>query len=198
VIRVPPLQISTFNVRIVGDAELVVHKFSEKTKKEIADKQQKVGTKPRAAKNPAQEYEDARYKLSDGGDGFPAIAFKKAAVSACRNLPYPPMTLARGAFHITGAGGPTGEFVRIVDAKDHACKPHMRTDMVRLPSGTSDIRYRPGYWPWFAELRIRFNTDVLSPDEIVNLINLSGFAVGVGEGRTEKNKDWGFFHVEVV
>jgi hypothetical protein len=74
----------------------------------------------------------------------------------------------------------------------------MREDMVRVGMGTADLRYRASFWPWSAIVRVRFNANVLSAAQIVNLFNTAGFAVGIGEWRMEKDGQSGSFHVATL
>jgi hypothetical protein len=53
--------------------------------------------------------------------------------------------------------------------------------MVRVGMGTADIRYRGEFKTWSATVTVRYNARVLSADQVVNLFNTAGFAVGVGE-----------------
>ncbi|KKL87021.1 hypothetical protein LCGC14_1938870, partial [marine sediment metagenome] len=115
--------------------------------------------------------------------GFPAIAFKKAAVDACSHVDGLTKVLARGGFHVVG---------EMVEIKG---KPRMREDMVRIAMGTADIRYRGEFPEWSCTLSIRHNPNVLSAEQIINLFNVAGFAVGIGEGRPQKDQSWGMFHV---
>ena len=51
---IPAIEISTFELTLVGDSPLIVHAWSEKAKREILDKQMKVAkTKVRSVRNPA-------------------------------------------------------------------------------------------------------------------------------------------------
>ena len=53
---IPAIEISTFELTLVGDSPLIVHAWSEKAKKEILDKQMKVAkTKVRSIRNPAAD-----------------------------------------------------------------------------------------------------------------------------------------------
>ncbi len=183
-IILPQIEIQRIKIKIIGDSPLIVHKWSEKAKKEMLDKQMKAAKTGKAAKDPKKDFEDSLYKHPDGGWGFPAIAFKSAAVSACRFVDGIPMTVARGAFHVEG------EFVKL-----KGDDPIMREDMVRIGMGTADLRYRGEFTNWTCEIPIAFNTHALSKEQIVNLFNLAGFGVGVGEWRPEKNGSNGRFHV---
>lgn len=183
VIEIPPVVIRTMPIRIVGDSPLISHKWSDKAKQMMLDKQMGKAVPKKAPKDPEQEYRDSLYEHPDGGYGFPSVAFKAAAVSACRSVDGIKMTEARAAFHVPG------ELVKIDGT------PEMREDMVRIGMGTADIRYRGEFKQWSATLLIRFNENVLTPSQIVNLFNVAGFGVGVGEWRPEKDGSYGMFHV---
>lgn len=183
-IEIPRIELGYLEILLIGDSPLIMHKWSEKAKKEMLDKQMKVAKKGREAKDPEQDYQDCIYYDSDGDFAFPSVAFKNAAVSACRFTDGTKMTVARGAFHVEG------EFVKIKDTK-----PNPREDMVRVGMGTADIRYRAEFKGWTANVRLAYNKHALSSAQIVNLFNLAGFGVGVGEWRPEKNGQFGRFHV---
>jgi len=186
VIELKKIDIRKIDVVLVGDSPLIVHAWSAKAKKEMLDKQMKKAKTAKSAKNPEQDYEEAFYRLENGKPGFPTIAFKAAAVSAGgRFSDGLKMTELRGAFHIEG------ELVEI-----HG-KPTMREDMVRVGMGAADIRYRPEFKLWKVVLPIRYNADAVSIEQIVNLFNLAGFGVGVGEWRPERDGLFGMFHVAV-
>jgi hypothetical protein len=183
-IEIPSIELGRLEIKLVGDSPLIMHKWSEKAKKQMLDKQMKVATRGREAKDPEQDFKDCIYHHPDGGYGFPSIAFKNAAVSACRFTDGTKMTVARGAFHVEG------EYVKIEDAE-----PMPREDMVKIAMGTSDIRYRAEFQGWTAKVRVTYNTRVLSAAQIINLFNLAGFGVGVGEWRPERDGQFGRFHV---
>jgi hypothetical protein len=183
-IKIPKIAIGHLEITLVGDSPLICHKWSEKAKKEMLDKQMKAATEGKAAKDPQRDYEESLYVLPGGGGyGFPCVAFKDAAVSACRFSEGITMTIARGAFHVVG------ELAKIDG------EPSMREDMVRIGMGTADIRYRGQFEKWRVTVMITYNKSALSPQQIVNLFKIAGFGVGVGEWRPEKNGSYGRFHV---
>jgi hypothetical protein len=175
-------------VTVKGKTPLIVHKFSEKARKQMAEKQAGAARMKKAPKVPEEEFRNALYVFRDNPKkyGLPAVSFKKAMVNACRHVDGMPMTVARGAFHVYGDG--KGE-----DGRDlveiHGSEPVMRTDMVRLESGVADIRYRPEFTDWQCHLRIEFLNTSITVAEVANLLNVAGFAVGVGENRPEKSGD---------
>ena len=77
----------------------------------------------------------------------------------------------------------------------HGSEPRKREDMVRIGMGTADIRYRGEFWPWWVTIEVKHNANLLSAEQIVNLFNTSGFGVGVGEWRPERDGQFGRFHV---
>lgn len=184
-INLPPLEIEVITVKLVGDSPLISHAWSEKSKKEMRDKQMKKAKSAKEAKDPEREFRESLYLHPDGGYGFPSIAFKMAAVDACSHVGDITKVLARGAFHVIG------EFVKIEG------EPTMREDMVRIGMGTADLRYRGEFKTWSATLKVRYNKRVLSSEQIVNLFNTGGFAIGIGEWRPQKDGAFGMYHVEI-
>lgn len=184
VVELKRIRIERINLEIEGDSSLIVHAWSAKAKKEMLDKQMKKAKTAKEAKDPQRDYEEAFYRLPDGKPGFPTIAFKQAAVSAGGRFSEGlKMTELRGAFFIDG---------ELAEIKG---KPNMREDMVRVGMGTADIRYRPEFKEWKVTLPIKYNADKISLEQLVNLFNLAGFGVGVGEWRPEKDGQYGMFHV---
>jgi|GEM_PF-1154465 len=172
--------ISTITVE--GVTPLVVKRFDEKSKSAMRTKQTGGAIRPRDPKVAKEEFERARHRLSDGSDGFPALAFKKAAVAGARSLPGITMTAARGLFFVLPDDRKTG-LVRLMLQGE----PVMREDAVRNADGTADLRYRPEYWPWAARLRILYSARTVTVEQIVSLLNAGGFHCGVGELRPEKS-----------
>lgn len=202
ILEIKPINLQRMTVRVVGE-RLITHKFSEKSKKEMQDKQKKTTkTKKRPLRKPESEFRHALYWLGKNGQGvkcgkdvtkhkygfgFPAVAFKAATVGACRSVDGLAMTELRGWFHIIG------EFVKI-----ESKPPVMRTDTVRIGKGSTDLRYRPEFGKWHADLNIQFNADLLTAEQLINMVNIGGFSMGVGERRpSQKCADtFGMYHVE--
>jgi hypothetical protein len=198
-IELPPLAIQLMEVTVVGDSPLIVHAWSEKAKKEMLGKQMKTAKQAKEAKDPRADFESSLYRLGDGY-GFPSIGFKAAAVTACTSVAGITKVAARQAFHILGEdidikGAFEGTKARVNLVRINGGAPSMREDMVRVGMGTADLRYRGEFADWHAKLLVRYNANVLSESQILNIINVAGFAVGVGEWRPEKDGMSGMFHV---
>lgn len=198
VIQLPQLLIKLMKITLVGDSELVTHKWPEKAKKEMLDKQMKKAKQGKKAKDPFMDYVESMYwitkmpkkpthaDIKKAKFGVRSVSFKSAAVNACSHVDGITKVEARGAFHIEG---------ELVEIKGSS--PHMREDMVRIGMGVADLRYRGGFSKWECDLPIRYNANVISPEQIANLFNTAGFAMGIGEMRPQKSGDsFGMFHVK--
>lgn len=186
VIDIPPIEIRAYRLRLVGISPLIMHAWSQKVLRDIADKQGGRARDKKAPKDPQADYEGAFYRLPNGNPGFPTLAFKSAAVSAARQVEGITMTFLRGTFHTVG------------DLVEVEGTPHMRMDTVRVGMGTADLRYRPEFTEWAVSLVIRLNVRSLTLEQLVHLFKQAGFSVGVGDWRPEKNGRYGMFDVVAV
>lgn len=205
ILEIPPLEIKTVRLRIVGESPLMTHKWSEKATRQMEDDQQQKARQRKAAKVPEQEFQAAIYRLPDGTAGLPAAAFKKAIVTAATHVDGITKTFLRTAFHVIGAAvvpvnGKAGELRPTDLVRIDGSDPVMRTDMVRIGTmtKTADVRYRPEWAEWACDVTVRYNARSLSLEQLVHLFNLAGFGVGVGEWRPERDGMHGLFHVESV
>lgn len=199
-IELPRLDIRMMDVTVVGDSPLIVHSWSEKAKREMLGKQMKSAKGAKEAKDPRADFESSLYRLGDDAFGFPSIGFKAAAVTACTSVAGITKVAARQAFHILGEdvdvrGAFEGTSARQNLVRIEGRPPTMREDMVKVGMGTADLRYRGEFADWYAVLSVRYNANVLSESQILNIINVAGFAVGVGEWRPERDGMSGMFHV---
>ena len=105
-------------------------------------------------------------------------------MTACTSIGSVTKVAARQAFHVEG------EMVEIIGPP-----PSMREDVARVGMGTADLRYRGEFTPWSVELTVKFNSGLMSAEQVVNLFETAGFAVGVGEWRPERDGPFGRFHV---
>lgn len=180
---IPAIKVKRIQITLIGASPLICHAWSAKAKREILDKQMKKAKTAKGAKDPKQDFLDSLYPYPKGGFGFPCVAFKAAAVGACRFSDGMKMTTARGAFHVVG------ELAKIEG------EPSPREDMVRVGMGTADIRCRGEFREWRTTLTVDYNSDAISPAQIVNLFNIAGFGIGVGEWRPERDGSYGRFKV---
>ena len=208
IIEIKPINIVTTTVRIAGDTPLIMHRWSEKAKRMILEKQmKKTKSSAKEAKNPVEDFIESIYwmegKPSEYTEeafdescrngarfGFPVTAIKQATISsAYRNGITKDMASLRGAFFIAGEGSEL-----LAEVKGSA--PTMREDMVRVGMGVADIRFRGEFANWYMDLQVSYNANgAYTLDQIINLINIGGFSCGIGEWRPEKDGNYGMYHV---
>jgi hypothetical protein len=188
-------------VPIIGTAPLIVHAWSEKAKRKMLDAQ--MGKRnPKEARVPEEEYMAAYYYLPDpdrgegevGRTGFPILAFKAATVGAARYYGRDvKMTELRQFLFFDGELDIKGDQKL---AEIHG-ESYMREDVARLSgAGSTEMRFRPCYREWTAELSIMYVQPALTRESVLSLIDAGGMGVGVGEWRPEKRGDFGTYMVD--
>lgn len=207
-IEIRPLEIKTVNIRIVGDAPLIVHAWSEKAKRMILEKQmKKTKTKAKEERDPFDDFINSMYWLEGKPEestpdafeeavrngakwGFPVGAIKQAANSAAYRMGWVKNQMElRGSYFLKTDYGEMAEI--------KGCIPVMREDMVRVGMGSADIRYRGEFKDWYMDFELQYNASgSMTLEQIINCINAGGFACGIGEWRPEKDGSFGTYHVE--
>jgi hypothetical protein len=203
-LQVPALELGQCEIEIVGTTSLLVHNFSEKSRRQMAEKQQQVPTNKKEKRDPDGDYFGAMYVIS--GDprkdqpntkksvsskkakavhGVPAVGFKKSMIRGAK-MAGAVMTDTRCAFHIFGDPA-----TNLVPIDFDECRFH--EGIVRLQGKTADLRYRPEYINWSCKLRIQFNVRLIGVDQLVNLLRNAGFGVGLCEHRPECDGMHGMF-----
>ena len=175
---------------IIGTSPLIQHKWSEKAKREMKEKHAGKKTKTRAVRDPEAEFQAACYLDDNGEFGLPLMAFKNSLISAAHKDIGIEKTLVRKAFFIKSADS---GLVHKMDCSE----PVMREDMVRVGAGSADIRYRPEFRQWKSTISCEVDGQLLTADDVINLVNRAGFGVGIGEWRPEKSGEFGRFEVDM-
>jgi hypothetical protein len=177
---------------IKGTAPLVINKFSAKAK-EMMMATQMAGSTAKSRKNrEAKDFEDlfngARHVSTEGWDGIHAASFRNAAISACRAAGFV-MTKAKLAIFVEPDGFDADDFTPLVRITEG--EPQMVVSPCRNASGVIDLRPRPTYMPWAANLRIRYDAGILTAEDVANLMHRVGMQVGIGEGRPDSKQSAG-------
>lgn len=200
-VEIQPPNFKAITLRMEGSAPLMLHKFSEKMRKQIEEKQTATSktTTKRAPKDYAAEFHAARYLDSKKRDGVPAGAIRAAMIAACRTLDGLPMTKAKGAFFVVAQAHDVTDGTPLVLIQG---KPKHDTRPVRLESGVADMRNRPRYDDWACEITIQYDADMLSASDVANLLARAGAQVGIGElrpqGPNSYGGDFGTWHVKTA
>lgn len=197
IITIPGVKTATLKTLVIGTSLLVCHKFSEKAKNMILAKHMGEASSGRELKVPKDNYNAARYRLSDGTDGIPAGGVKACIVKGFSKETGVAMTKGKGAIRVL-ADDPTTNNVRIICPHE----PTMREDVVRNESGVVDIRHRPEYWPWALFLKIDYLPEVASQKRVLQAIAMAGFREGLCEWRpgapSSLSGTWGAFRMATV
>ena len=199
-ITIPPVNMKTIAVPIVGTAPYGQHAFSAKARNMMLAAQMTSAKKkkkdPRAVD---AEMNGAIHRASEGWIGIPASAFRSAMVSACRLVGFQ-MTRAKISVFVEqdGLDASDGQpLVRLI-----ADEPERSEMAVRLETGVASIAIRPLWREWGAVVRVRYDADQFTASDVVNLLDRAGQQVGIGEGRPDSRKStglgWGMFEVDAA
>jgi hypothetical protein len=196
-ITAPKMEI--IEIEVKGTAPLVVNKFSQKAREQMKAKQEagkRRATKAKDAKDFQQCFNDARHIAEKGWDGVPAATFRKAMVDACRLVGFP-MTKAKIGFMVEAEGIDRDEgtgLVKIISDDE----PEYSELLVRNETGVADIRPRPMWRKWGAKVRIKYDSDMFTAEDMCNLLLRAGVQCGICEGRPSSKSGgmgWGLFEI---
>lgn len=216
VVEIKPLHIDTVPVKIIGDSPLIVHAWSEKAKRMMLETQTKATkTKAKPVRDPYDDFIQSMYwidkkptestpaafeeAVKNGAKwGFPVIAIKMAANSAAYRAEWVKNQMElRGSYFLTSFYKDKTESGDLAVIENSI--PEMREDMVRVGMGSADLRYRAEFKNWTMQFNLSYNASGnLTLEQIMNCINLGGYACGIGEWRPEKDGDFGRFHIETI
>jgi len=200
-LTITPPKFQTAEFRIIGVAPYVQNKFSAKARHMMRASQEAGSTgkkgKKKEPKNFQAAYEAAMHKSGDGWWGIPAPAFRNGCISACRMCGFQ-MTKAKLSVFCEADGFDADDgtpLVRITKGK-----PEYSEMAVRNETGVADIRPRPMWREgWEAVVRMRFDADQFTLDDMASLMMRAGMQVGIGEGRPDSRKSagmgWGVFKI---
>lgn len=188
-IEIKPIVASKISFWIRGTSPLIQHAWSEKglgMMRMTATERKKV---PKVKRDPDAEASACCYRTDAGEIGIPLTAFKASLIGAAHKDFGLEKTLLRKAFFI-----PTTDSNRVVpmESDDYI----IREDIVRVGANQTDLRYRPEFRNWRVRIVAEIDAGLLTPTDIVTLVNRAGFSVGIGEWRPEKGGEYGRFEID--
>jgi hypothetical protein len=174
---------NTVEILLQGTAPLVVARFSKKVDlmMKMAQGTTAKSKKERSARDYDKEADDARYY---------------SMISACRLVGFK-MTLAKLSVFVEADGWDKQDGIPLVRVYG---KSETFTAHTRNATGVVDVRSRPMYRDWAIKLRVRFDADQFTAQDVYNLIARVGGQVGLCEGRPDSKSSagCGFGTFEVV
>lgn len=198
-VAIKAADIRTIQFNIKGTAPYVQARFSGKAMQAMMSKMAAGsvarGKKVREARDFDEDYRNAMHVSTEGWCGIPAGAFRQAMISACRLVGFK-MTLAKLSVFVAADGFDAVDGIPLIKLEG---KPE-RVDMaVRNATGVADIRVRPMWREWSAVVRVKYDSDQFTQDDVANLMQRVGMQVGIGEGRPDSRESaglgWGTFEL---
>lgn len=200
VVQAPNFKTAEFQV--VGSAPLVGNKFTSRSRADMKLKQEEGSTAKKGRKRDPKDftaiYEETIHRDAKGWAGIPAPAFRNAMISACKMVGFA-MTRAKMSVFVLADGNDADDGTPLV--KITKGSPKYSEHFVRNDSGVADIRPRP-MWDtgWEAVVRVRFDADQFTLQDVANLLTRAGMQVGIGAGRPDSKDSngmgWGLFDVK--
>lgn len=202
VIELKPLGVRQMEVTIVGDGDLVLNKMNDINKKELIDKRKnkaKDTEKPNMWEGvitsihwrdgkPSDMSEDGlRKALEENAPCITSFGLKKSFGDAVvRNEIDKYKTKFDAGVNVVAKGG-------LVPIK---FSEHFLDEKLMSPKkGSPVLAYLNRFSGWSATFTVSYMESVYSAEQIINIINLAGFGLGIGSGRTS---GFGRYHVEEV
>ena len=198
-VAIKPANIQTAEFNIKGTAPYVQARFSGKAMQAMMSKMAAGSTATKSRAKPARDFDDdyrqAMHISTEGWYGIPAGAFRQAMISACRLVGFK-MTLAKLSVFVHADGFDKIDGIPLIRLEG---TPE-RTDMaVRNATGVADIRVRPMWREWSAKVRVKYDADQFTLQDVTNLMQRVGMQVGIGEGRPDSRESaglgWGTFEL---
>jgi len=195
---ITPPRFATVELILGGTAPLVIERFSKKTEfmAKMQEGKSSGSKKVRTARDYDAETESARYRSEEGWEGMNAAAFRAGMISACRLVGFK-MTLAKLSCFIEADGWDVIDSLPLIHIYGAS---HQYSAHTRNATGVIDVRVRPMYKKWAAKLRVKYDQDQFSTQDIFNLISRVGAQVGIGAGRPDSKSSagMGFGTFEIV
>ena len=197
-------EILTVTIRQRGHCGMIMNRFGE-TPADNLNKTYEGGSKVKTKRDPVREYKESAHLLPEkkfndkkpsGIFGFPTQGLIKSMKSAAsKGLAGPDMKGTRiptTVFAVT-------EFIPLTKVK----KMRMRRDLVGGGSSggkqkPQTISYRAEFLEWESTFQIEYCPNMYSADQIINLINLAGYHIGIGSWRPDSQSPGPHGRFEVV
>ena len=204
-IEFKPIEPKTVEITIVGDTDLILHKMNDVTTKQLTDARKdkaKDLTKPNEWEEiitaihwlngkPEEYSEQVMHDLLFSDDNAPCITAFGLKKSFGEALTRNKISTYSTEFRAT---------VNVLGEKDNLVpitftEYHLDEKLMSPKKGAPVLVKLNRFSGWRATFKISFLENVYSLEQIVNVINLAGFGIGIGSGR---NSDYGRYHIEEI
>ena len=204
-VKIKPLNIGRMTLNLRGTSPLMVHNFDDKSRRQMLEAQTKTKKAAKEPRCPTEEFLGAFYLLDDAKLPQPTVndetkeksydpkvvakflkdtefvvpitGFKNAIIAACRNSDFT-MTQMRQSLFVTGAKYRDWAVIE-------GCIPQMDSRICRLAGAakTPIERFRPRWDEWGTQINFEWDANLMTADQVANLVSIAGFYCGVFEAR---------------
>lgn len=204
-VEIKGIEPKTFSVTIVGDTDLILHKMNDVTTRQLTEARKdkaKDLTKPNEWEEiitaihwlngkPEEYSEQVMHDLLFSEDNAPCITAFGLKKSFGEALTRNKISTYSTEFRAT---------VNVLGEKDNLIpitftEYHLDEKLMSPKKGAPVLVKLNRFSGWRATFKISFLENVYSLEQIVNVINLAGFGIGIGSGR---NSDYGRYHIEEI
>lgn len=203
VIEIKEVRPKTVTVHIVGDTDLVLNKMDDVTKRMLTDvrkdKAKKIETPNpweiiitsihwRDGKPTEFTEESFADALTNNAPCLTAFGLKKSFGEAVVRLGVDTYsTKFDASVNILGKGN-------LVPIK--FAEHYVDEELMSPKKGSPVLTHLNRFVGWSADIQISYIDSVYSTEQLINIINLAGFGIGIGSGR--RSCGYGRYHVESV
>ena len=201
-IEIKRIETKQVTVKIVGDGDLILNKMNDVSTRQLTD-QRKNKAKDLEVPNEWEQIITAMHWR----DGKPTDFSENGLIDALKNNA--PCITAFGLKKSFGDAVVRNEIDKYKTKFDNSLNiiakgnlipikftEHYIDEKIMSPKKGSPVLVRMNRFSgWSAEFTIQFTENVYSLEQIINIINLAGFGLGIGSGRTS---GYGRYHVEEV
>lgn len=191
-IKLKPIQPKVISFWITGTSPMIQHAWNEKALAMLRMTASERKKQPKEKRNPEELATACMHKTPQGDPALPMLAFKASLIGAAHKDLGIEKTLVRKAVYLSHKHY-VGDLLTPLVGSD----PVIREDIVKVGMNQTDIRYRPMFEEWSANIVLQIDPDLINEQDIVNLVNRAGFSVGLGEWRPEKGGEYGRFQLDV-
>jgi len=192
VVNFKPPQFKIVKIQIEGITPLLMNRQSERIKEMLRryqfDDFKKQGKDKNKDLKKITEEDLIKEKIHYDDDGnvcFPVMGFKEGMINVAPKIGIYANNL--NSIQIFG---------NLVPIKFKKMKINRVMGRTSGRNKTPQEIIRPEFTEWSCELTIRFNSELLNEEQLVNLINWAGSEVGLGDWRPETRGSYGIYKVK--
>jgi len=188
-IEINPIKVATMKVKIIGLSPFLSNKMSEDTKQMLLNKQLGKGVEKNKLRNPKKEVEEKIHHIGKNKVGIPIFGIKEALIEAAPYIDGMDKKKVKGSLYIVP------EENGLVELKYKKMVINEATTRDSGRNQTPRTTFRPEFQDWSSEFNIRYNSQQITPEQIINLLKIAGFHMGIGSWRPQCSGSFGMFDI---